>query len=70
MNMRQRILDFAAKLRKQFPEADGRHAVVATHAQHTSLYDGFQGDPTEDTRPDFVKADEAGWQVIGRYNGK
>lgn len=70
MNMRQRIIDLAAKLRKQFPEQGGVFAVTVNAPMHTSLNEGFQGDPNEDTRPDFVLRDEAGWERIKSYNGK
>jgi hypothetical protein len=29
---------------------------------------GGYGDPHEDTRPDFIRQDEDGWQVIATYS--
>jgi hypothetical protein len=38
--------------------------------QQTTFDEGFQGDPLEDNRPDFVKKDDEGWQRIGIYKGE
>ncbi len=64
MDIRQWIINQAAKLRKQFPDEDGRHAVVVVAPRHTTLDEGFQGDPLADNRPDFVKKDEIGWERL------
>ena len=70
MNLQQWIIKQAAKLRKEFPEQGGVFAVVVTQQRHTSMNEGFEGDPTADNSPDFIRKDNEGWQVIGRYNGK
>ncbi len=70
MDMRQWIIKQAAKLRKQFPQEDGKLAIVRVTPLQTTFDEGFEGDPMADTRPDFVKADEVGWQRIGVYKSK
>lgn len=70
MDIRQWVINLASKLRKQFPEGGGIHAVTMNTPQHMRLNEGFDGDPTADNRPDFIKQDEVGWQVIGRSKGK
>jgi hypothetical protein len=70
MDVRQWIINQASKLRKQFPQDGGVHAIVRVTPQQTTLNEGFEGDPTADTRPDFVKQDEIGWQRLGAYKSK
>jgi hypothetical protein len=70
MDVRQWIINTASKLRKQFPQDGGVHAIVRVTPQQTTLNEGFEGDPTADTRPDFVKQDEIGWQRLGVYKSK
>ncbi len=70
MDMRQWVINLAAKLRKQFPEQGGVFAVTMQPPPQMSLYDGFTGDPTDDDRPDFVKADEVGWTRLNVPKGK
>lgn len=70
MDIRQWIINQASKLRKQFPQDGGVHAIVRVTPQQTTLSEGFEGDPTADTRPDFVKQDEIGWQRLGVYKSK
>lgn len=70
MDIRQWIINTASKLRKQFPQDGGVHAIVRVSPQQTTIDEGFQGDPTADDRPDFVKADETGWQRLGVYKSK
>lgn len=70
MDIRQWIIKQAAKLRKEFPEQGGVFAVVVTQQRHVSMNEGFEGDPTADNRPQFVKDDEVGWQRIEPYKGK
>jgi hypothetical protein len=70
MDIRQWIINQASKLRKQFPQDGGVHGIVRSTPISTTIDEGFQGDPTADTRPDFVKADEIGWQRLGVYKSK
>jgi hypothetical protein len=70
MDIRQAIIKLAAKLRKEYPQEDGRYAIVRMTPQQTTFDEGFQGDPLEDNRPDFVKKDDEGWQRIGIYKGE
>ena len=70
MDVRQWIIKQASKLRKQFPQDGGVHAIVRVTPISTTIDEGFQGDPTADTRPDFVLKDEAGWQRLGVYKSK
>jgi hypothetical protein len=70
MDVRQWIINTASKLRKQFPQDGGVHAIVRVTPQQTTLNEGFEGDPTADTRPDFVRQDEIGWQRLGVYKSK
>ena len=70
MDVRQWIINTASKLRKQYPQDGGVHAIVRVTPQQTTLSEGFEGDPTADTRPDFVKQDEIGWQRLGVYKSK
>jgi hypothetical protein len=70
MDIRQAIIKLAAKLRKEYPQEDGRYAIVRMTPQQTAFDEGFQGDPLEDNRPDFVKKDDEGWQRIGIYKGE
>jgi uncharacterized protein (UPF0303 family) len=66
----QAAMKLATKLRRQFPEEDGRHAIVVSVPRQPTFDEGFQGDPTADNRPDFVKQDETGWQRISVSNDK
>ena len=70
MDMRQWIIKQASKLRKQFPQEDGKHAIVRVTPLQTTISEGFEGDPMADTRPDFVKQDEVGWTIVGVYKSK
>lgn len=70
MDIRQRIINLASKLRKQFPEENGLFAVVVNNPPSATFDEGFQGNPLADTRPQFVKDDEAGWERINVYKGK
>jgi hypothetical protein len=67
VDIRQKIINFASKLRKQFPQEDGRYAIVMQAPSTPSMNEGFEGDPTADTRPEMVRKDEDGWQRIGVY---
>jgi hypothetical protein len=66
VTIQQAIMKLAAKLRKQYPQEDGKYAIVRITPLQTTFDEGFTGDPTADTRPDFVKQDEVGWTVIGK----
>lgn len=70
MNLQQWIINLASKLRKQFPQEDGRHAVYRIDPHYEPIDTGYEADPTADNRPEFVKADEVGWQRLGAYNDK
>ena len=64
MDMRQWIIKQASKLRKQFPQEDGKHAIVRVTPHQTTFNEGFEGDPMADTRPQFVRDDEIGWTRV------
>lgn len=70
MDIRQAIIKLSARLRKEYPQEDGRYAIVRMTPQQTTFDEGFQGDPLEDNRPSFVVKDDIGWQRIGTYKGE
>lgn len=70
MDVRQWIINTASKLRKQYPQDGGVHAIVRVTPQQMTLSEGFEGDPTADTRPDFILKDEQGWTRLGVYKSK
>jgi hypothetical protein len=70
MDIRQRIINFASKLIKEFPEENGGFAVVVITQASATFDEGFEGNPLADTRPQFVKDDEVGWERINVYKGK
>lgn len=53
-----------ARLLKDFPEQQGAHSVVFGQAPDVDMGSKHYGWPPEDTRPDFVKKDEEGWERL------
>ena len=58
---KQAVDRLTAKLLKDFPEQQGTHAVVFGQAPDVDLGSTRYGWPPEDTRPEFVKADDENW---------
>lgn len=53
-----------ARLNKQFPDEQGRHAVVFGSAPQVDMGSKHYGWPPEDDTPDFVKEANEGWVKI------
>ena len=52
------------RLLKQFPDNDGLYGVVFGQGPDVDMGSKQYRWPPEDTRPDFVKADDEGWVRI------
>lgn len=53
-----------ARLLKDFPEQQGIYAVVFGHAPDVDMGSKAYSWPPEDTRPDFVRKENEGWEKI------
>lgn len=62
--MQKAIERLTARLLRDFPEQQGKHAVVFGSAPDVDLGSKRYGWPPEDTRPDFLKEDDQNWVRI------